>query len=93
MDIITIGRYAVSVWDSPGGGPLPGRPWLGGGIGMKRCFAFGGVLYAGVGLFLFLAVYLRGNDSAYTSQQNWSDALEVGLTWPWHVLQYFGIGG
>ena len=58
---------------------------------MKRCFALGGILYAGIGSFLSLAVYLRGNDSAYTTDQNWSDALVVGLTWPWHVLQYMGV--
>jgi len=58
---------------------------------MKRCFAFGGILYAGIGTFLFLTVYLRGNDSAYTTDQSWSDALVVGLTWPWQVLQYMGV--
>jgi hypothetical protein len=58
---------------------------------MNKYFILGGVLYAGVGSFLTLAVYLRGNDSAYTSEQNWFDALEVGLIWPWHVLTYIGI--
>ncbi len=57
----------------------------------NKFFILGGVLYAGVGSFLTLAVYLRGNDSAYTSEQNWFDALEMGLIWPWHVLKYIGI--
>ena len=57
---------------------------------MKRYLTFAGILYAGVGTFLALAVYFRGNDSAYTSNQNWSDALVVGLTWPWQVLQHLG---
>lgn len=48
-------------------------------------------MYTGIGSFLTLAVFLRGNDSAYTSEQNWSDALVVGLTWPWQLLQYMGI--
>lgn len=61
-------------------------------IEMKRCLAFGGLLYAGVGLFLFAAVYVRGSDSAYATHQSWSDAFEVGLTWPWHVLQSIGVG-
>jgi hypothetical protein len=56
---------------------------------MKRC----GVLYAGVGSFLFLAIYLRGSDSAYTTDQSWVDAFEAGLTWPWHLLQSLGIVG
>ena len=58
---------------------------------MKRCFVFGGILYTGIGSFLTLAVYLRGNDSAYTTDQNWSDASVVGLTWPWQLLQYMGV--
>jgi len=60
---------------------------------MRRCLAFGGAVYLGVGSFLFLTIYLRGSDSAYTSQQNWTDAFEVGLTWPWHVLHGLGIVG
>ncbi len=58
---------------------------------MNKYFILGGVLYAGVGSFLTLVIYLRGNDSAYTSDQNWFDALEVGLIWPWHVLKSMGI--
>ena len=58
---------------------------------MNKYFVFGGVLYTGVGAFLALAIYLRGNDSAYTSEQNWYEALEVGLIWPWHMLKYMGI--
>lgn len=58
---------------------------------MKRFFIFGGIIYTGIGSFLTLAVYLRGNDSAYTSDQNWSDALVVGLTWPWQLLQHIGV--
>lgn len=58
---------------------------------MKRFFVLGCVLYAGIGSFLSLAVYMRGSDSAYTADQNWFDALEVGLTWPWKLLQYMGI--
>ncbi len=58
---------------------------------MSKIFILGGVLYAGVGSFLTLAVYFRGNDSAYTSDQNGFDALEVGLIWPWHVLKAIGI--
>lgn len=60
---------------------------------MGRYFAFGGLLYAGIGSFLFLAIYLRGNDSAYTTDQNWYDAFEVALIWPWRLLQGMGIGG
>jgi hypothetical protein len=51
---------------------------------MKKFFALGGVLYVGIGAFLTLAIYLRGSDSAYTSDQPWFEALEVGLVWPWH---------
>jgi hypothetical protein len=58
---------------------------------MNKYFVFGGVLYTGVGAFLTLAIYLRGNDSAYTSEQNWYEALEVGLIWPWYMLKYMGI--
>ncbi len=58
---------------------------------MKKYLVFGGVLYAGVGTFIALVVFLRGNDSAYTSNQNWSDALEMGLIWPWRVLKSMGI--
>lgn len=60
---------------------------------MGRIFAFAGVLYAGVGTFLFVVVYLRGNNSAYTTDQSWSEAFQLGLTWPWHVLQSLGIVG
>jgi hypothetical protein len=41
---------------------------------MKKIFAFGGVLYVGIGAFLTLAIYLRGSDSAYTSDQPWFEA-------------------
>ena len=58
---------------------------------MNKYFAFGSVLYVGVGTFLALALYLRGSDSAYTSEQNWYEALEMGLIWPWHVLKYMGL--
>lgn len=58
---------------------------------MNKFFAFGGVLYVGIGGVLALALYLRGNDSAYTSEQNWYEALEVGFIWPWHVLKYMGV--
>lgn len=58
---------------------------------MKKYFVFAGLLYVGVGSFLTFAVYLRGNDSAYTSEQNWHEAFEVGLTWPWHVLKFVGL--
>ena len=58
---------------------------------MSKFFAFGGVLYVGVGTFLGLAVYLRGNDSAYTNDQNWHDAFELALTWPWYVLKFIGL--
>ena len=62
-------------------------------VDMRQYLAFGGVVYLGIGLFLFLAVYVRGNDSAYTSQQHWSDAFEVGVMWPWKLLQGLGIVG
>ena len=68
------------------------RPWLGEYETVKKYFALAGVLYAGVGSFITLVVYLRGNDSAYTTGQNWYDAFELGLTWPWQVLKYVGIG-
>ena len=58
---------------------------------MKKLFTFAAVLYAGIGSFLAVAIYLRGSDSAYTSEQNWSKALEVGLTWPWQVLKFMGV--
>lgn len=58
---------------------------------MKKFFALGGVLYVGIGAFLTLAIYLRGSDSAYTSDQPWFEALEVGLVWPWHVLKHLGV--
>ena len=58
---------------------------------MKKYLTFGGVLYVGIGAFLTLMIYLRGSDSAYTSDQNWFEALEVGLVWPWHVLKYMGV--
>lgn len=60
---------------------------------MKRYLAFGGAIYTGVSAFLFLAIYLRGSDSAYTTNQSWVDAFEAGLTWPWHLLQGLGIVG
>ena len=55
---------------------------------MNKFLAFGGVLYAGVGSFLAVAIYLRGSDSAYTSELSWTEALEAGLTWPWQVLKF-----
>ena len=58
---------------------------------MKKLLAFAGVLYVGIGAFLAVTIYLRGNTSAYTKDQNWYDALEVGLVWPWHVLKYLGV--
>jgi hypothetical protein len=59
---------------------------------MRRCLAFLGVLYSGVGSFVFLVMVMRGSDSAYTSNQNWYEAFEVALAWPWHFLQGIGIG-
>ena len=58
---------------------------------MNKYLGFGGVLYAGVGTFLGLAVYLRGNESAYTNDLPWYEALEVALTWPWELLKFFGL--
>ena len=58
---------------------------------MNKYFAFGGVVYAGIAVFLTLAIYLRGSDSAYTNDQNWYEALEVGLVWPWYVLRFMGV--
>ena len=58
---------------------------------MRKYFVFAGLLYVVLGTFLTFTIYLRGNDSAYTSQQNWYEALEVGLTWPWHVLKFVGL--
>jgi hypothetical protein len=60
---------------------------------MRQYLTVGGIVYTGVGLFLFIAVYLRGSDSAYTADLSWSDAFEVGLMWPWHLLQGLGIVG
>ena len=71
--------------------PKWGGRLLGESISMQKYFTLGAVLYVGIGAFLALAVYLRGSDSAYTSDQNWFEALEVGLVWPWHVLKFMGV--
>jgi len=59
---------------------------------MRKVFAFGGFIYAGVAAFITTGYYLKGGSSAYSSHVTLVDAMGMGLSWPWQILQVAGIG-
>ena len=59
---------------------------------MRKYLAFGGIIYAGVATFITTGSYLRGSNSAYSSHVTLVDAMEIGLSWPWQLLQVAGVG-
>ncbi len=71
---------------------LRGAKSLGECSRMQKYFVFGGVIYAGVATFITTGYYLQGSNSAYSSHVTLVDAMEVGLSWPWQLLQVAGIG-
>ena len=69
-----------------------GRTSLGDRSRMRKYFAFGGIIYTGVAIVITTGHYLHGSNSAYSSHVTLVDSLEMGLSWPWQLLQVVGIG-
>ena len=59
---------------------------------MRKYLAFGGFIFTGVATFITTGHYLHGSNSAYSSHVTLVDSLEMGLSWPWQLLQVVGIG-
>lgn len=58
---------------------------------MQKFLGIGGLVYAGVAGFITTGHYLHGNNSAYTANVTLAEAMGLGLTWPWQLLQAVGV--
>jgi len=58
---------------------------------MRKVFVVGGFIYSGVAAFITTGYYLKGGDNAYSTNVTLMDAVEMGLSWPWQLLQVAGI--
>ena len=58
---------------------------------MRKIFVFVGFIYAGVAAFITTGYYLKAGNSAYSSHVTLVDAMEMGLSWPWQLLQVAGV--
>jgi len=58
---------------------------------MRKVFVVGGFIYSGVAAFITTGYYLKGGGNAYSSHVTLADAVGMGLSWPWQLLQVAGI--
>ena len=62
------------------------------GYRMRKFLGVGGVVYLVVATFITTGHYLHGNNSAYSTQVSLAEAMGLGLSWPWELLQVVGLG-
>ena len=58
---------------------------------MRKYLGFGGLVYLFVATFITTGHYLQGNSSAYSNNVSLVEAMALGLSWPWHLLQVVGV--
>ena len=59
---------------------------------MRKYLRVGGLVYVSVAGFITTGHYLHGYNSAYSADVNLAEAMGLGLSWPWQLLQVVGIG-
>ena len=59
---------------------------------MRKYLSVGGLVYVGVATFISAGHYLHGNNSAYSTNVTLAEAMGLGLSWPWQLLQVVGVG-
>jgi len=61
---------------------------------MGQAFLYGIVTYVGVAFFVGIGYSLNGGSGSYgySGGSFWGDALGFGLTWPWYIAQFIGLG-
>ena len=59
---------------------------------MRKYLRVGGLVYVSVASFITTGHYLHGNNSAYSTDVTLVEAMGLGLSWPWQLLQVVGVG-
>ena len=58
---------------------------------MRNALTLGGIVYATMALFFAMTYFMSGGGNAYSAHISLIEAMEMGLVWPWHFMEYVGL--